>query len=118
MAARSGGRGRREAAVSHPSLAGPACDRRPRLGNDDREPWRLECKGEARTRMATGLRQLAGWLPPQPGGEPAESPGQRFPALVWKILLLHGAQPLLAQNAAIAGDAPGTLSRLGTERIQ
>ena len=33
--------------------------------------------------------------------------------LVWKIPLLHGAQTLLVQNAAIAGDAPGTLSRLG-----
>src|SRR6202035_5015240 len=43
---------------------------------------------------------------------------QRLPALVWKIRLLHGAQTRLVQNAAIAGDAPGTLSRLGTERIQ
>src|SRR6516225_1101721 len=42
----------------------------------------------------------------------------RLPALVWKIHLLHGAQTRLVQNAAIAGDAPGTLSRLGTERIQ
>src|ERR1700726_1212366 len=41
-----------------------------------------------------------------------------FPALVWKIHLLHGAQTRLVQNAAITGDAPGTLSRLGTERIQ
>src|SRR5260370_29365017 len=48
----------------------------------------------------------------------AESPGQRLPALVWKIHLLHGAQTRLVQNAAITGDAPGTLSRLGTERIQ
>ena len=47
-----------------------------------------------------------------------ESPGKRLPALVWKIHLLHGAQTRLVQNAAIAGDAPGTLSRLGTERIQ
>src|SRR5205807_7325505 len=38
--------------------------------------------------------------------------------LVWKIHLLHGAQTRLVQNAAITGDAPGTLSRLGTERIQ
>src|SRR5690242_18387513 len=43
---------------------------------------------------------------------------QRLPALVWKILLLHGAQARLVQNMAITGDAPGTLSRLGTERIQ
>ena len=35
-----------------------------------------------------------------------------------KIHLLHGAQTRLVQNAAIAGDAPGTLSRLGTEPIQ
>src|SRR5215472_7441076 len=42
----------------------------------------------------------------------------RLPALVWKIRLLHGAQTRLVENAAIAGDAPGTLSRLGTERIQ
>src|SRR5215472_16621836 len=42
----------------------------------------------------------------------------RLPALVWKIHLLHGAQTRLVQNAAITGDAPGTLSRLGTERIQ
>src|SRR5438309_3269398 len=48
----------------------------------------------------------------------AESPGQRLPALVWKIHLLHGAQTRLVQNAAIAGDTPRTLSRLGTERIQ
>src|SRR5713226_5132362 len=41
-----------------------------------------------------------------------------FPALIWKIHLLHGAQTRLVQNAAITGDAPGTLSRLGTERIQ
>lgn len=50
--------------------------------------------------------------------EPSESPGPRLPALVWKIHLLHGAQTRLVQNAAIAGDAPGTLSRLGTERVQ
>src|SRR6202040_3348 len=43
---------------------------------------------------------------------------QRLPALVWKIYVLHGAQARLVQNAAIAGDAPGTLGRLGTERIQ
>ena len=43
---------------------------------------------------------------------------QRLPALVWKIRLLHGAQTRLVQNAVIAGDAPRTLSRLGTERIQ
>src|SRR5712692_3912755 len=41
-----------------------------------------------------------------------------FPASIWKIHLLHGAQTRLVQNAAITGDAPGTLSRLGTERIQ
>ena len=29
-----------------------------------------------------------------------------FPALVWKIHLLHGAQTRLVQNAAITGDAP------------
>jgi hypothetical protein len=45
-------------------------------------------------------------------------PGQRLPALVWKIHLLHGAQARLIQNAAITGDAPRTLSRLRTERIQ
>jgi peptidoglycan/xylan/chitin deacetylase (PgdA/CDA1 family) len=39
-------------------------------------------------------------------------------ALVWKIHLLHGAQTWLVQNAAITGDAPGTLSCLGAERIQ
>src|SRR4051794_40128891 len=44
--------------------------------------------------------------------------GQRLPALVWKIHLLHGAQTRLVQNAAITGDAPGALSRLATERIQ
>src|SRR5205823_13101223 len=44
--------------------------------------------------------------------------GQPLPASVWKVLLLHGAQTRLVQNAAITGDAPGTLSRLGTERIQ
>src|SRR5215472_14466828 len=49
-----------------------------------------------------------------------ESPlnNRRLPALVWKIHLLHGAQTRLVQNAAIAGHAPGTLSRLSTERIQ
>ena len=52
------------------------------------------------------------------GQRSAESPGQRLPALVWKIHLLHGAQTRLVQNAAITGDAPRTLSRLGTERIQ
>src|SRR3984893_19087680 len=55
---------------------------------------------------------------PTYGQRSAESPGQRLPALVWKIHLLHGAQTRLVQNAAITGDAPGTLSRLGTERIQ
>src|ERR1700739_1130462 len=45
-------------------------------------------------------------------------PGQRLAVLVWKIHLLHGAQTRLVQNAAVTGDAPGTLSRLGTERIQ
>src|SRR3954464_494334 len=49
---------------------------------------------------------------------PSEIPRQRLPALVWKIHLLHGAQTRLVQNAAITGDAPGTLSRLGTERTQ
>ena len=48
----------------------------------------------------------------------SQEPAQRLPALVWKIHLLHGAQTLLVQNAAIAGDAPGTLSRLSAERIQ
>ena len=43
---------------------------------------------------------------------------QRPPALVWKIHLLHRAQTRLVQNAAIAGHTPGTLSRLGTQRIQ
>src|SRR5438874_13662689 len=38
--------------------------------------------------------------------------------LVWKILLFHGAQMRLVQNATITGDAPGALSRLGTKRIQ
>src|SRR5215469_4214780 len=51
-------------------------------------------------------------------GRSTESPEQRLPALVWKILLLHGAQTRLVQNAAIAGHTPGTLSCLGTERIQ
>src|SRR5215213_9318572 len=51
-------------------------------------------------------------------GPHAWSPGQRLPTLVWKIPLLHGAQTRLVQNAAIAGHAPGALSRLGTERIQ
>src|ERR1700756_2920762 len=37
---------------------------------------------------------------------------------VWKIHLLHGAQTRLVQNAAITGAAPGTLSPLGTERIE
>ena len=55
---------------------------------------------------------------PTYGQRSAESPGQRLPALVWKIHLLHGAQTRLVQDAAITGDAPGTLSRLGTERIQ
>src|SRR5882672_6813210 len=55
---------------------------------------------------------------PTYGQRSAESPGQRLPALVWKIHLLHGAQTRLVQNAAITGDAPGTLSRLGTEHIQ
>src|SRR5205814_6714291 len=57
------------------------------------------------------------WWTSRPGRS-AESPGQRLPASVWKIHLLHGAQTRLVQNAAITGDAPGTLSRLGTERIQ
>jgi hypothetical protein len=35
-------------------------------------------------------------------------PGQRLPALVWKIHLLHGAQAWLVENAAI----PGTPQRL------
>src|SRR6516164_5356390 len=52
------------------------------------------------------------------GPRSAESPGQRLPGLVWKIHLLHGAQTRLVQNAAITGDAPGTLSRPGTECIQ
>src|SRR6267378_5968522 len=51
-------------------------------------------------------------------GTARESPGQRLPALVWKVHLLHGAQTRLVQNAAVTGDAPRTLSRLGTERIQ
>src|SRR5437773_7335468 len=55
---------------------------------------------------------------PTYGQRSAESRGQRLPALVWKIHLLHGAQTRLVQNAAITGGAPGTLSRLGTERIQ
>ena len=55
---------------------------------------------------------------PTYGQRSAESPGQRLPDLVWKIHLLHGAQTRRVQNAAITGDAPGTLSRLGTERIQ
>jgi len=55
---------------------------------------------------------------PTCGPRSAESPGQRLAALVWQIHLLHGAQTRLVQNAAIAGDPPGTLSRLGTERIQ
>src|SRR5215813_12944057 len=55
---------------------------------------------------------------PAYGPRSAHSPGQRLSALVWKIPLLHGAQTRLVQNAAIAGDAPRTLSRLGTERIQ
>src|ERR1700739_4024202 len=55
---------------------------------------------------------------PTYGPRSPENPGQRLPALVWKIHLLHGAQTRLVQNAAIAGDAPGTLSRLGAERIQ
>ena len=42
----------------------------------------------------------------------------RLPALVWKIHRLHGAQTWLVQNAAITGDAPGALSRLGADRIQ
>ena len=42
----------------------------------------------------------------------------RLPALVWEIHLLHRAQTRLIQNAAIAGDTPRTLSRLGTDRIQ
>src|SRR5260370_36285237 len=40
-----------------------------------------------------------------------------FPALVWKIHLLHGAQTRLVQDAAITGDTPGTLCRPGTGRI-
>src|SRR5271166_149439 len=63
-------------------------------------------------------RTTEGVLSPRPLREPPGAPGQRLPALVWKIHLLHGAQTRLVQNAAITGDAPGTLSRLGTERIQ
>jgi hypothetical protein len=48
----------------------------------------------------------------------SQEPGQRLPGLIWKIPLLHGTQTRLVQNAAITGDTPGTLSRLGTERIQ
>lgn len=33
----------------------------------------------------------------------------RLPALVRKILLLHGAQARLVEDAAVAGDAPGAL---------
>jgi len=44
---------------------------------------------------------------------PSSSPGQRLPPLVWEIRLLHGAQTLLFENAAIAGDPPGTLGSLG-----
>ena len=43
---------------------------------------------------------------PTYGQRSAESLGQRLPALVWKIHLLHGAQTRLIQNAAITGDAP------------
>src|SRR3982074_2981755 len=46
------------------------------------------------------------------------SAAARHLPLVWKILLLHGAQTRLVENAAITGDAPGTLSRLATQRIQ
>src|SRR5260370_38727994 len=41
-----------------------------------------------------------------------------FPALIWKIHLLHGAQTRLVQNAAITRDAPGTLSPQGPEGVQ
>src|SRR4051794_35476966 len=82
MAARPGGCGRREAAVSHSGLAGSTCSWQSRPGDDDREPRPLECKGEARNGMATSLRELAGRLSPRPGGEPASIPGQRLPALV------------------------------------
>src|SRR5215469_8175108 len=53
-----------------------------------------------------------------PNGLSSSLKNWRFPALVWKIPLLHGAQTRLVEDAAVAGHAPGALSRLGTDRIQ
>src|SRR5215470_12050459 len=55
---------------------------------------------------------------PKEASPEAAFKNRRLPALVLKILLLHRAQTRLVENAAIAGDAPGALSRLGAERIQ
>src|SRR5437870_5056043 len=68
--------------------------------------------------MIWGMAQVMDQLTVPRNAKLTVPPGQRLPALVWKIHLLHGAQARLVQNAAIAGNAPRTLSRLGTERIQ
>src|SRR5438270_13328119 len=52
---------------------------------------------------------------PEPDGAEIGPQEWSSPALVWKIRLFHGAQTRLVQNATIAGDAPGTPRRLGTE---
>src|SRR5204863_7275705 len=72
--------------------------------------------GVGRSATAPDLADLRATRRQQTFG-PALSVRFNHLALVWKILLLHGAQTRLVQNATITGDAPGALSRLGTERI-
>ena len=87
VAARAGGRARRQAAPARPAVAGPA-DRGQGRGDDGRRlPRRLEREGQAGARLDAALPQLAAGLPgrlpvlTRPGGR-----GQRSPRSVAPVV--------------------------------